>query len=442
VRSSCHTLDRLEVVFDDDNAVANGGLCLPMTLAQHLGLRELVDSCVDLGTAAGRANPGLKTMGLVASALAGGDSIDDADALRAGRSEAAIGQWMPAPSTLGTYLRGFTWAHARQLDKVAGELLARAWGAGAGPGDQALTIDVDSTICQVYGTKKQGARYGHTKVRGYHHLLASVAGTGDVVGVRARAGNAHTGRGAAGFLTEVFNRVRGAGALGGLTLRADSGFYSRAVVGAAERSGVRYCITVKSSKALRAAYEAIDEEDWTPIPYWLEEGADVAEIPYLPFGRRQGEEVRLIVRRVKPTPGTQLALFATYSYHAFVTDRLGKTLELEADHRRHAEVELVIRDLKEGVGWNHMPSGRFGANAAWMAIGAMAHNLARWSARIGGISDKVVTTPTMRRHYFAVPGHLSRSARRQRLHLAQRWPWREGLLEALRRLRAVEVLLV
>ncbi len=147
MRSSSHTLDRLAVVFDDDNAVANGGLCLAMTLAQHLGLRELIDTHVDLGEGAGRANPGLKTMGLIASALAGGDCIDDADALRAGRSEAAIGQWMPAPSTLGTFLRGFTWGHARQLDKVAGELLARAWGAGAGPGEGSVTIDVDSTIC-------------------------------------------------------------------------------------------------------------------------------------------------------------------------------------------------------------------------------------------------------------------------------------------------------
>ncbi len=143
------------MVFDDDNAVANGGLCLPMTLAQHLGLRELIDTHVDLGAVAGRANPGLKTMGLIASALAGGDSIDDAEVLRCGRSEEAIGQWMPAPSTLGTFLRGFSWAHARQLDTVASELLARAWGAGAGPGSSALTIDVDSTICQGYGRKKQ-----------------------------------------------------------------------------------------------------------------------------------------------------------------------------------------------------------------------------------------------------------------------------------------------
>lgn len=427
------------VVFDDDKAVANGGLCLPITLAAHLGLRELIDTHVDLGTVAGRANPGLKTMGLIASALAGGDSIDDTDGLRSGRSEAAIGQWMPAPSTLGTYLRGFSWPHVRQLDSVASELLARAWAAGAGPGASALTIDVDSTICEVYGTKKQGARFGHTKVRGYHPLVAAAAGTGDVLGVRARGGNAHTARGASSFLVEVFNRVRSAGATGALTLRADSGFYSKSVVETCRRATVAFSITIKSSKGRRAIYEAIAEADWAPIPYWMEGGADVAEVAYRPFGKK-GKEVRLIVRRTKPSPGSQLALFATYSYHAFITDRVGETLVLEADHRRHAEVELVIRDLKEGAGWNHMPSGRFGANAAWMAIGAMAHNLARWTARIGGISDKVVTSPTLRRRYLAIPGHLTHSGRRQTLHLAQRWPWRTKFIEALRRLRAVEIL--
>ena len=145
MRSSLQVLDRVEVVFDDDNAVGNGGLVLPMSLAGRLGVRELVDELVDLGDAPGRANVGLKTMGLIASALAGGDSIDDADVLRSGRSQTAIGAWMPAPSTLGTFLRSFSWAHARQLDGVAGRLLARAWAAGGGPGDSPLIIDVDST---------------------------------------------------------------------------------------------------------------------------------------------------------------------------------------------------------------------------------------------------------------------------------------------------------
>ncbi len=257
MRASCQVLDRMEVVFDDTNAVANGGLSLPMTLAGHMGLKDLVDDHVDLGDAPGRANVGLKVMGLVASALAGGDSIDDADVLRSGRSQAAIGQWMPAPSTLGTFLRSFSWAHARQLDTVAAKLLSRAWAAGAGPGDAPLTIDVDSTICEVYGTKKQGARYGYTKVRGYHPLVAAAAGTGDVLGVRARGGNAHTARGAAGFLTEVFNRARAAGATGPISLRADSGFYSKAVVDACKKADVRYSITIKMSKALHKTISEI-----------------------------------------------------------------------------------------------------------------------------------------------------------------------------------------
>ncbi len=441
MRTSCQVLDRMEVVFDDTNAVAFGGLSLPMTLAGRLGLKELVDTHVDLGEAPGRANVGLKTMGLVASALAGGDSIDDADVLRCGRSQGAIGQWMPAPSTLGTFLRGFSWAHSRQLDTVAGQLLSRAWAAGAGPGDGPLTIDVDSTICEVYGTKKQGARFGYTGVRGYHPLVAAAAGTGDVLGVRERGGNAHTARGAAGFLTEVFNRARAAGATGPISLRADSGFYSKAVVDTCKAADVRYSITIKMSKALHNTISQIGEDSSTPIPYWIEDGADVAETTWQPFKTNNGKPVRLIVRRTKPTPGTQLALLATYDYHAFITDHTGLVVPVEADHRAHAQIELVIRDLKEGSGWAHMPSGLFGANAAWLAIGAIAHNLARWTARLGGISTSVITTPTLRRRFFAIPGHLTRSARRNTLHLAEDRPWRQAFLDALERLRGLEVCL-
>ncbi len=378
-------------------------------------------------------------MGVIASALAGGDSIDDADALRSGRSEVAIGQWMPAPSTIGTYLRSYTWADTRSLDAVAAKVLARAWRAGAGPGSSPLTIDMDSSITEVYGPAKQGAAFGHTKVRGYHWLMASTAGAGDVLGVRARGGNAHTGRGAVSFLTEVFNRARGAGASGPLTLRADSGFYSTKVVGACTRARVAYSITAKMSKGLHRVIDDIAETDWVAIPYFLADGADVAEASYRPFGQK--EAVRLIVRRVRPTPGSQLALFTSYSYHAFVTDRLGETIALESDHRRHAEVELVIRDLKEGVGLNHMPSGSFAANAAWLVLASIAHNLARWTARLGAISERVVTTATLRRRYLAVPGHLTRSGRRPTLHLVTSWPWRELFLVALRRIRGLDICL-
>ena len=163
----CHSLDRLDVIFDDGRLVANAGLLLPATLAQHLGLRELLDHHVDLGEARGRANVGHKAMTLIHSALAGGDSIDDADALRAGETEVALGHVVLAPSTLGTFLRSFTWGHARQLDTVSGLLLARAWSAGAGPGDEPFTIDVDSSIHETYGLAKQGGtKFTYNHVRG------------------------------------------------------------------------------------------------------------------------------------------------------------------------------------------------------------------------------------------------------------------------------------
>ena len=406
-------LDSIQITFDDHRLVNNAGLLLPAILAQHLGLPQLVDRHLDLGRAPGRANAGDKMMTLVASALAGGDCIDDADALRAGSTGRVLGCVVKAPSTLGTFLRSFRWGHVRQLDRVSRELLARAWAAGAGPGDLPLTIDLDSTICETYGLAKEGARHhGYTGQRGYHPLLAVAAGTGDVLMARLREGRANTARGAAHFLRETVGRVRHAGATGQLTVRADSGFYTHGVVSVCRKTKVRFSITIRQRASLRNLIEAIPEDAWTPIPYWMEGAADVAETTYTPFGSRPyAAPVRLIVRRVKPAPGSQLALFASYSYHGFITDRDGDTLELEADHRRHAEIENAIRDLKYGVGLNHLPSGRFAANAAWLAVQVMAHNLARWTARIG-LGEQIVTTKTLRRRFFALAGRLTRKARR------------------------------
>ena len=356
--------DRTQITFDDHRLVANAGLILPDTLAQHLGLPQLVQQRLDLGNAPGRANTGDKMMTLVASALAGGDCIDDADVLRTGGTAGALGCVVEAPSTLGTFLRSFRWGHVRQLDRVSRELLARAWAAGAGPGDAPLTIDLDSTICETYGLAKEGARHhSYTGQRGYHPLLAVAAGTGDVLMARLREGRANTARGAAHFLRETVGRVRYGGARGQLTVRADSGFYAHAIVAVCRDKDVRFSITARQHPRLRNIIEAIPEGNWTPIPYWMEGAADVAETTYVPFeSKPDAATVRLIVRRVKPTPGSQLALFANYSYHAFITDRDGDTLYLEADHRRHAEIENAIRDLKYGVGLNHLPSGRFPAN--------------------------------------------------------------------------------
>lgn len=437
MRSSCHSLDGIAVTFDDDHAVADAGLIAPATLVEHLGLRELFDAWVDLGQAPGRANVGVKAMTLVHSALAGGDCIDDADRLRAACTPAVLGHSVRAPSTLGTFLRSFTWGHAAQLDRVLGEAMCRAWAAGAGPGEGPVTIDVDSTICETYGLAKQGARFGHTKVRGYHPMLATIAETGEVAGVRLRGGNAHTARGAAGFLTPVFARVRRAGAAGPMVMRADSGYYNGNVTAACRQARVGYSITAKLSKALHALISKIPEEAWTPIPYWIDDGADVAEIAYRPFSKKH-PVVRLIVRRVRPTPGSQLALLATYDYHAFITDRAGDAVELEADHRRHAVVEDPIRDLKYGVGLNHLPSGRFAANAAWMLLNVLAYNLARWIGRIGlGHTTAPMTVKTLRTRIFALPGRITTSARKFTLHLPSGWPWQEQFETALDRLRAV-----
>jgi hypothetical protein len=438
---SSHSLDRLDTAFDDDRLVADAGLLLPATLAQHLGLKELVDEHLDLGDKAGAANPGDKLLTLVMSALAGGDCIDDANALRAGGTERILGFRVKAASTLGTFLRSFRWGHVRQLDRVSRELLARAWASGAGPGDEPLTIDLDSTICETYGLAKEGARHhGYTHVRGYHPLLAIAAGTGDVLMARLREGRANTARGAGHFLRETVGRVRQAGASGQLTIRADSGFYAHAVVKVCRTMKVRFSITIRQHASIRRLIEAIPDDAWTPIPYWLDGGAVVAVKTYTAFAAEtDAAPVRLMVRRVRPTPGSQLALLVLYDFHAFITDRDGETLSLEADHRRHAEIENAIRDLKYGMALNHLPSGRFAANGAWLAVQVMAHNLARWTARLG-LGEGIVTTKTLRRRLFSLVGRLTRSARRVRLHLPARWPWSIGWSTALARLRAIPLL--
>ena len=425
--------DRIHAAFDDHRLVANAGLLLPATLSPRLGLGELVERHVDLGDGPGRANVGDKMLTLVASALAGGDCIDDADALRSGSTGRVLGCVVKAPSTLGTFLRSFRWGHVRQLDRVG-----RAWAAGGGPADGPLTIDLDSTMCETYGLAKEGAqRHNYTGQRGYHPLLAIAAGAGDVLMARLRQGRANTARGAAHFLRETVGRVRHAGTTGPLTVRADSGFYTHAIAAVCRKMDVRFSITVRQHARLRNLIEAIPETEWTPIPYWMEGAADVAETSYTPFqSEPDAAPVRLIVRRVKPTPGSQLALFANYSYHAFITDREGDTLDLEADHRRHAQIENSIRDLKYGVGLNHLPSGRFPANAAWLAVQVIAHNLARWTARIG-LGEPVATTKTLRRRFFSLAGRLTRKARRLTLHLPQGWPWENQFSRALARLRAL-----
>jgi len=438
VRAS-HELARVSVSFDESSLVPNAGLLPAAALAQRLGLAELIDRRLHLWRHG--ANSGTKALTVIGSILAGGDSIDDVAVLRAGAAGRVFDRTR-APSTVGSWLRAFGWSNVRQLDAVSRELLGRLWAAGGGPEDLTgpLTIDVDSTIVAVHGRSKQGAGFGYTHVRGLHPQLATCAQTGQVLFTRLRGGSAGAARGAASFLTETVSRVRSAGGTGPLTVRADSAFYSRSVLQAARKFDVRFSVTVRQDRKVQAAIAGIDDAAWQPIPYWLSSpevsGADVAEIPYTCFTGRDAVPVRLIVRRVRPTPGSQLALFTMWDYHALVTDRDGNVLELEADHRRHAVVEQVIADLKS-AGLAHLPSGRFGANAAWLALTAMAHNLGRAVARLAGPDLATATAGTLRRRVFTVPGRLVRSGRRRRLRLPAGWPWAPAITTALRAIQAI-----
>jgi Transposase DDE domain group 1 len=426
---SSHTLDQLDIAFDDTHAVANAGLLLPATLAERLGIEQAADALIDLGERPGAAHPGRKLLTLVHSMLVGGDCIDDADLLRCGQTASVLGHRVMAPSTLGTFLRAFTFGHVRQLDRLTEQTLTRAWAAGAGPGDGPMTIDLDSTVCQVHGYHKQGAAYGYTHTLGYHPLLATRADSGEVLHARQRTGRANTARGAARFIDEVAGRVRRAGASGELTLRMDSGFWSAKTIRACRRHQLHYSITVRQTKPIRQVIAAIDEAAWVEIVYPDGGVAQVAETRY------RGD--RLIVRRTRLV-GDQAELFPNWRYHAFVTDRVGTTVWLDQDHRRHATVELCIRDLKAGVGVRHHPSGKFNANAAWLLAATLAHNLLRWVAAIGlGARGELVVAKTLRRTLLALPGRITRSARRYRLHLPAGWPWAAWFALALARLRCI-----
>jgi hypothetical protein len=426
---SSHTLDQLDICFDDTHAIANAGLVLPATLAERLGVEQAADQVIDLGERAGAYRPGRKLLTLVHSMLAGGDCIDDADLLRCGATARVLGHRVMAPSTLGTFLRSFSFGHVRQLDRLTEQILTRAWAAGVGPGDGPMTIDLDSTVCEVHGYHKQGAAYGYTHTLGYHPLVASRADTGEVLHARQRAGRANTARGAARFVDELAGRVRRAGASGELTMRMDSGFWSAKTIRACRRHQLRYSITVRQTKPIRAAIATLSEDAWIDILYPDGGVAQVAETRY------KGD--RLIVRRTRLV-GAQAELFPNWRYHALVTDRVGTTVWLDQDHRRHAVVELCIRDLKGGVGLRHCPSGKFNANAAWLLAATLAHNLLRWIAAIGlGARGELVVAKTLRRTLLALPGRLTRSARRLILHLPAGWPWAAWFELALARLRCI-----
>jgi hypothetical protein len=423
--------DGARVVFDDERAVANAGVVLPAVLAERLGIEALVDRTVDLGERSGAANPGRKVMTMVSAMVLGADCIDDCDVLRSGQTSAVLGHRVAAPSTLGTFLRAFTFGHVRQLDRVLAESLCRAWAAGAGPGGERLIVDVDSFVGEVYGYAKQGAGYGYTHKRGYHPIVATRAGTGEVLHIRARKGSANTSRGALRFVEELIPRVRRAGATGSKLLRADSGFWNLKLMGRLERAGWTYSIGVRQQKHIKAAITAIPEQDWQTLADYPDGGE--AQIAQTMLGRQ-----RLIVRRTRLL-GAQAELWPDWRHFAFLTNRTDPIEQVEAEHRQHAVVELAIRDLKDQA-LKHFPSAKFPANAAWTVIAALAHNLLRWTTLIGLPDTVIPTARTLRRRLLTVPGRITRTARTVTLRMPARWPWEHHFLAALQRLRAIPAL--
>ena len=441
--SSSRTIDRIAVTFDDPTLVADAGLVMVATLMVRLGLEDLVNRLVRLSGRVGGSRPGRKVLTLVTAILAGSTHIDHADRLRAGATQQILPFRVMAPSTLGTFLRSFTFGHIRQLDAVIAEVIRRAWLTGVGPGGEQMVVDLDSTVCEVHGKQKQGAAYGYTKVLGYHPLLATWAATGEILHARLRKGSSQ--RGATRFCEELVARVRRCGAVGQLVVRGDAGFFSWSLIDTLRRLGVAWSITVTSNPQVKAAIEAIAEDSWTTIDYPDDGEAQVAETVYVTGGgqtKRKERRTRLVVRRTRLTDPFQQALWPNWRYHAFVTDLDLPIVEMDRFHREHATVELAIRDLKEGAGLEHCPSGRFFANAAWLACGVLAHNLGRWTVRLGDVhpGDQLTVMRTVRSRVFALPGRLVNRSGRLVLRLPKCWPWATTFLGALDRLRALPML--
>jgi hypothetical protein len=417
-----------------------------LRLAERAGLHKAAGQRVRLPADAGSAaaNAAVKLASIVAGMVAGADSIDDLGVIRHGALPEIFGG-IRAPSTLGTFLRGFTWGNVRQLEAVARETLTGlVSNAPLLPGaDQYAFLDVDSTINRVYGYAKQGADYGYTKVRGLHPLLATLStpiAAPVIVGTRLRRGSAGSAKGAASFVAEAISTARATGATGVLLARMDSAFDNYAVVSTCIRAGARFSITTKQTRPVRAAIEAIDPVDWVPIAYphaiydedsgqWISD-AEIAETTYTAFRSRPKSEqitLRLIVRRVKDknVVADQGELFTAWRYHAFITDSTLQLVAAEKQHREHAIIEQVNADLKDSA-MAHMPSGSFTANAAWLTLAAIAHNLTRAAGCLASLFHAKARTATLRRHLIIVPARIARRSRRITLRLPLNWAHRDA----------------
>jgi len=435
----CHGFD---AVFDDPNLVSCAGLPPVLQLAERAGLHQLVDRHLHIG-AAGGCNAHLKVPALVGGMIAGADSIDDMDLLRHGGMSRLV-EGVRSPSTLGTFLRSFTFGHVRQLDAVASRLLINlARQAPLLPGsDELAFIDVDDTLKQTYGYAKQGAGRGYTGVKGLNALIATISTRSSapvIAAARLRRGSTNSGNGSAKLIGEALGTAKKAGATGLVILRADSAFYRRDVIETALRHGACFSIVARLLIPVRKAIAEIPADAWTPIKYtnalydeqsqtWVS-NAEVAEIEYTAFASKaQAKRVtaRLIVRRVPDlNPNNQSELFTAYRYHAVFTNSPLPMLEAERTHRAHAIVEQVIADLKNGP-LAHLPSGHFWANSAWLVCAAMAFNLTRAAGTLAGTVHARATTGRIRAQLITVPARLARSGRRLTLHLPAQWPWEQA----------------
>jgi hypothetical protein len=443
---ACHTAAAVSAVFDEPNLVSCAGLVPVLRLAERAGLHGAAQRRVRLPASAGSAgaNAGVKITSVVAGRVAGADSIDDLGVIRHGALPGIFGG-IRAPSTLGTFLRGFSWGAVRQLDAVAREtLIGLSRHALLLPGaDSYAFLDVDSTINRVYGYAKQGADYGYTRVRGLHPLLATVStpiAAPVIVGTRLRRGSAGSATGAASFVAEAITTARAAGATGILLARRDSAFDNYAVVSTCIRAGVRFSITTKQTRPVRAAIGAIPEHAWVPIAYphaiydetsgqWISD-AQIAETTYTAYPSRSKSEqitLRLIVRRVKDknVAPDQGELFTAWRYHAFITDSTLPLVTAEKQHRQHAIIEQVNADLKDSA-LAHMPSGSFAANAAWLALAAIAHTLTRAAGALASRFHATARTGTLHRHLITVPARIARRSRHITLHLPLTWPHQDA----------------
>jgi hypothetical protein len=442
-----HSLAKTHASFDDPNLVSHAGLVPVMALADRAGLADLVAGHVRPGGDCG-VNADLKVPCLVAGMAAGADSIDDMDVLRHGAVSTLFGG-VRAPSTLGSHLRCYTWGNVSQLEKAGREfLIALAVQAPLLPGADTLAfIDIDSMQKRVYGHKKQGARFGHTKIQGKSLLvrglnaLAAVVSTPlsapVIAATRLRGGNAASARGAASLAARAIGTARACGCTGTIIVRLDSAYYNAAVIGAVRRADARFSVTVPMNSSIRAAIAAIGDDAWTPIRYpraiwddqldaWISD-AEVAEAQYTAFASKKGQAVtaRLVVRRVrdlnKQAADGQDELFPAWRYHAVFTDSPFELVQAEGQHRDHAVVEQVFADVTSGP-LAHMPSGVFAANAAWLSIAAMAHNLLRAAGALASRPFAKARAATIRRDLIAVAARTARHGRGHiTLHLPEAW---------------------